>query len=289
MPIEHVSDTARWVAYYRAMETDRPDAIFRDPFARRLAGAQGEAIVNTLKRGRSAAWAMVVRTSLFDEIIARAIAKDGVDMVVNLAAGLDARPWRMPLPPTLRWVDVDLPGILSYKTDALRDEPTTCEYEAVHADLTDAAVRHTLLARLGAEGRRTLVATEGLLIYLAESDVGALASDLALQPSFASWLIDIASPRVLKYMTKSWGRSVSSGNAPFLFAPANGAAFFLPFGWREKEFRSSIHEAHRLRREMPLGWLWRFMDQFQSPARREQTRRFSGVVLLEPAAGARSQ
>jgi methyltransferase (TIGR00027 family) len=270
------------------METDRPDAIFRDPFARRLAGTQGEKIVNTLKSGRSAAWAMIVRTALFDEIIATAIANDGIDMVVNLAAGLDARPWRMKLPSSLRWVDVDLPGILSYKTDALRNEPTSCQYEAVHADLTDALVRRELFARLGREGRRTLVVTEGLLIYLTDGDVGALAADLAAHPSFAYWLIDIASPRVLQYMKRAWGKTAASGNAPFLFAPANGTAFFLPFGWREKDFRSSIHEAHRLKREMPLGWLWRFMDKFQSPVRREMTKRFSGCALLEPAVGAPS-
>ena len=45
MPIENVSDTARWVAVYRAMESERRDAIFRDPFARRLAGAKGQEIV----------------------------------------------------------------------------------------------------------------------------------------------------------------------------------------------------------------------------------------------------
>jgi O-methyltransferase involved in polyketide biosynthesis len=44
--LTHISDTARWVAHYRAMESKRPDAIFRDPFApakrreefRRMAG-----------------------------------------------------------------------------------------------------------------------------------------------------------------------------------------------------------------------------------------------------------
>jgi O-methyltransferase involved in polyketide biosynthesis len=45
MPIGNVSDTARWVAVYRAMETARPDAIFRDPFAERLAGERGLEIV----------------------------------------------------------------------------------------------------------------------------------------------------------------------------------------------------------------------------------------------------
>src|SRR5262245_26282202 len=114
MPIENVSDTARWVAIYRAMETERPDAIFTDPYARQLGGAKGEAIVNAMRRGRSAAWAMITRTAVFDEIISAKVQGSGVDVVLNLAAGLDTRPWRMSLPPSLRWVDVDLPGILDY-------------------------------------------------------------------------------------------------------------------------------------------------------------------------------
>jgi O-methyltransferase involved in polyketide biosynthesis len=31
--IRNISDTARWMAVYRARETERPDAHFRDPFA----------------------------------------------------------------------------------------------------------------------------------------------------------------------------------------------------------------------------------------------------------------
>ena len=85
MAIEHVSDTARWVAVYRAMETERPDAIFKDPFARRLAGERGQAIVDEMKRGRSMAWAMIVRTAVFDEIILDVIRREKVDLVVNLA------------------------------------------------------------------------------------------------------------------------------------------------------------------------------------------------------------
>ena len=127
MPIENVSDTARWVAVYRAMESERPDAIFRDPFARRLAGTKGEEIVRGMKHGRATAWAMIVRTSVFDEIIIAAVKEHGVDLVVNLAAGLDARPWRLPLPPSLHWVDVDLPAILKHKTDTLAGERTACD------------------------------------------------------------------------------------------------------------------------------------------------------------------
>ncbi len=57
---------------------------------------------------------MIVRTAVMDEIILRAIARDGVQAVVNLAAGLDARPFRLELPRTLRWIDVDLPAMQDY-------------------------------------------------------------------------------------------------------------------------------------------------------------------------------
>ena len=49
--ITHISDTARWVAIDRAMESERPDAIFRDPFAHDLGGPEGEAIVRATPRG----------------------------------------------------------------------------------------------------------------------------------------------------------------------------------------------------------------------------------------------
>ncbi len=283
MPIEHISDTARWVAVYRAMESERPDAIFRDPFARRLAGARGEEIVRTLRRGRSSAWAMIVRTAVLDEVIMDLVARERVDMVVNLAAGLDARAWRLPLPASLRWIDVDLPAILEYKRGVIGDAPPACRYEAVAADLTDAAARRALFARLGAEGTRALVVAEGLLVYLTSEQVAALAADLHAPPSFRWWLIDLASPRLLKYMNRAWGAAVRAGNAPFQFGPPEGTDFFAPFGWREREFRSTLDESRRLHREMPGSWFWRVFSLFSTRRQREQWRRFSGYVLLERA------
>jgi methyltransferase (TIGR00027 family) len=281
MTIEHISDTARWVAVYRAMETARADAIFRDPFARRLAGARGEKIVDRRPRGRATAWAMIVRTAVFDEIIMRAVEHDGVDMIVNLAAGLDARPWRLSLPRQLDWVDVDLPDILEYKTDSLRAESPNCRYEAVAVDLRVARDRRSLFTRLGEEARRALVVTEGLLIYLGREQVGELAGDLHAVPAFRQWLIDLASPRLLEIMRRYWGRDVRLGAAPFQFAPEEGTKYFEPFGWREVEFRSTMEDARRLDREMRMMWFWRFMSIFSSAKRRAEYRRFSGTVLLE--------
>jgi methyltransferase (TIGR00027 family) len=279
--ISHISDTARWVAVYRAMETERPDAIFRDPFARGLAGERGEAAVASIPRARSMAWAMIVRTAVFDELILSTIGGKGVDTVLNLAAGLDARPWRLELPPTLRWIDVDLPDILNYKTESLRNATPRCRYEAIAADLTDEAERRRVMARVAEGSTNALVVTEGLLVYLTEEQVTALARDLASVAAIKWWLIDLASPRLLQWMTRAWGKNVAKGNAPFRFAPEAGTEFFRPAGWEESVYRSAMHEAHRLKREMKGMWFWRFLLRFYPAKRREEMKRFSGVVLLE--------
>src|SRR5262245_46139995 len=106
--VRNVSDTARWVATYRARETERPDALFRDPFARRLADERGERIAAATPNVAGSDWPFIVRTVLFDRLIADEVAR-GVDAVVNLAAGLDARPYRMALPASLQWIEIDLP------------------------------------------------------------------------------------------------------------------------------------------------------------------------------------
>ena len=286
MPIENVSDTARWVAFYRAMETERPDALFRDPYARALAGPEGERIVKEMPRGRASSWAMITRTVVFDEIILDVVRRHDIDMVLNLAAGLDARPWRLKLPASLRWVDVDLPAMLDYKASHMRNVPPVCQYAAVPANLVNAGERAAVFGRLGSEATEALVVTEGLLIYLTEQQVAGLATELHTQPSFRWWLIDLASPRLLRMMTRSWGKALERGNAPFKFGPPNGTDFFTTFGWREVTYRSAIEEARRIGREMPMMWLWRFIGRISSAERRDEMRRMSGFVLLERAASA---
>jgi methyltransferase (TIGR00027 family) len=281
--IRNVSDTAHWVAMYRAMESDRRDALFRDPYARRLAGPRGEAIVQTMPRGRAFAWAMIVRTAVMDEIILRAVNRDGVRTVANLAAGLDARPWRLDLPLKLTWLDVDLPDIQQYKRDALQGEKPQCQLEWVPADLANSDARRSVLAKVASSPGPALVITEGLLIYLEREQVMALATDLAATPTLRWWLLDIASPGLLKMMGRTWGKGVSQ-SAPFKFAPEEDTAFFEPAGWKEVEYRSMFDESLRLKRTMRFARFWsvvgRIMTVF-NPRKREEFKRFSGIVLME--------
>jgi methyltransferase (TIGR00027 family) len=281
MALENVSDTARWVAVYRAMESARPDALFHDPYARRLAGERGERILDSMKQGRAWAWPMIVRTAVMDELILQTIERDGVGTVLNLAAGLDTRPYRLPLAASLRWVEVDFPDVIAYKQQVLGAERPACALERVGVDLTDLPRRRALFAQIGAATKPVLVVSEGLLIYLTPQQVGALAADLAAPASFRWWLIDIASPGLLKMMEKTWGRAVAAGNAPFQFAPAEGTRFFELFGWTEAEYRSTWEEASRLKRAMRLAWLWSLVGRLMPKAKREEWRRLSGIVMLQ--------
>jgi len=278
--ISHVSDTALWVAIYRAMETESPEPLFRDPYARRLAGTRGEEIVKNMPQGERFAWPMIVRTAVMDELILHAIETRGVDTVLNLAAGLDTRPYRLQLPGELQWIDADLPDMLDYKAEGLAGETPKCRLESVKIDLTDAAQRDVLFERVGAAAQNVLVVAEGLLVYLHPEQVTELAAALGAQSAFRWWLIDLASPRLMKMLDKTWGKEVRAGGTPFLFAPSEGTAFFEPSGWFEHEFRSTGEEARRLKRLPRSIRLLSVLGRMSSKKRQEEMRRMAGIVMV---------
>jgi methyltransferase (TIGR00027 family) len=276
--IRNVSDTARWVAVYRARESERPDALFDDPFARRLAGERGEQIANSMPLGRDNSWSMVTRTCLGDDLIYEQL-RQGVDLVINLAAGLDTRPYRMKLPPTLKWIEVDLPEILSYKEEILHDEKPVCSLERIRLDLSNGPARRDLFADLGRRSNNVLINTEGLLIYLTADDVAGLAKDLAAPPSFQSWILDIASPGLLRMLAKRMAKQLTDA-APFKFAPPEGPNFFIPYGWKPVEVRSLLKNAARLKR---LSLVMRFFALLPETEQSRRDRPWSGVCLFKRA------
>jgi methyltransferase (TIGR00027 family) len=275
--IRNVSDTALWVAVYRSRETDRPDAVFRDPYARRLAGARGEQIAASMPFSDKATWAWVARTLLFDQFIEEQV-RGGVDLVVNLAAGLDARPYRLVLPPALRWVEVDLPKILAHKEEILGGEKPVCALERVRLDLSDVSARRELFDRLGRSARHALIVCEGLLIYLAAEEVGSLARDLAVPASFRSWVLDLTSPGLLKMIQKDSGTRLSAAGAELRFGPAEGPGFFVPHGWKSVDVRSPLKTAARLKR---LSFGMRLLAMLPESSGPQGSRPWSGVCLFE--------
>lgn len=248
--IRDVSDTALWSAVFRARETDREDALFRDPYAKRLAGPRGEQITDTLAHAGENSWAWVMRTYIFDGLIMEQV-RQGTDLVINLAAGLDARPYRMALPSTLRWVEVDLPHLLAYKQELLLPEKPVCSLERVSLDLSDRNQRRELFARLGKQGKRALVLSEGFLAYLTREENGELAEDLAAPPNFAHWMFDLASPVLLAFLQQTSGQHVDKAGAPLKFGPPEGPDFFEPYGWRAEKIQSVFQTAIQTNRVPP--------------------------------------
>src|SRR6266851_1135926 len=229
--VSNVSDTARWVAVYRAWETARPDALFKDPFAERLAGDRGRAIAQAVPLPARNGWPMIVRTKLIDDLILASIA-EGCGRVINLAAGLDTRPYRLKVPSSLSWVEADLPAMIEEKERLLADSNPGC-----------------VLKRVSSDGKTALVIAEGLLIYLEEDAVRSLGRDLASSPSIRWWIADIISPSVRWFIQSTMREQLVK--APLKFAPREGIAFLESLGWRAREVHSLFKEAARLRR-LPL-------------------------------------
>ena len=187
--ITHVSDTALLVAGCRAIETERPDALVRDPFAARLAGERGKAMFHSVPHPEIMGFGMAIRTRFLDELVLDAIASTGAATVINVGAGLDTRAWRLELPPDLRWIEVDFSAMLDYKDALMASETPHCRRERLTADVNDPAQRRTIYAAAGPVP--SLMITEGLLMYLPAATVESLAVEARQESSIAHWISDI--------------------------------------------------------------------------------------------------
>lgn len=118
----------------RAEESARDDALFHDPFAERLAGEEGRRLLaeSTAEMGQGSA-AIVVRTRLYDEALLRA----GATQAVILAAGMDARSYRLPWQHGATVFEVDQPHVMAIKDERLAGEQPQCRRVAVGVDLSD--------------------------------------------------------------------------------------------------------------------------------------------------------
>ncbi|HEY1818151.1 MAG TPA: SAM-dependent methyltransferase [Kofleriaceae bacterium] len=274
--VHDVPDTAFLVAGFRALETARPDALVRDDFADRLAGERGREIVRKHPRLEMGVWMMAVRTTIIDDYVRAAIER-GVDTIVNLGAGLDARPYRLALPPELRWIEADFPSMIEHKTGVLAGETPHCALERVGLDLADRGARWGFLAKVAEQSKRALVLAEGVLPYLAEVDVAALADDLHTHACFESWIVDCISVEAHRLRERSGGELAS---VKFQFCPTDWVGFFAEHGWKRERVRYIPEAARELGRPAPLSWARRIGLALTSPERRRAAATFMGYAEL---------
>ena len=274
--IGHVSDTALWVAVYRAKESERPDALFKDPYAMLLAGERGVKIAASMANSEIMQWVMSVRTVAIDRLILDAI-RDGVDVVVNIGAGLDTRPYRLDLPENLLWIEVDDARIIEMKTQKLANEKPKCRLEHIAIDFSQRKLTQKLYAELGLRGKKILAITEGVVMYLSPEQAGHLADDLKNTPGFRYWIQD--------YVGEHWRMPDRIRRklhlAPFLFREVNQLEFFAKHGWVEKENILSFDEGLRLGRMFPFPFPWKYIIPLVPNSKKEAFRKNAGYVLFE--------
>src|SRR5207244_11060463 len=152
---------------------------------------------------------------------------------------------RMAVTSTLRWIEVDLPELLAYKEEMLKGEKPRCNVERIALDLADVARRRALFAQIGASSKRVMIVSEGLLIYISPDDVGVLATDLAKQPTFRYWVLDVVSPGLMEMLRKEGGSELERAGAPCQFAPPAGPDICRRYRWRRLDRRPTVKAAHR--------------------------------------------
>jgi methyltransferase (TIGR00027 family) len=255
--ITHVSDTALLVAAARAAESATEDAFMHDPFAARLAGDRGIAIATALPYREMLRFGVAVRTRFLDELLTGLLATQSIATVLSIGCGLDARPWRLDLPPQLRWIEVDFADMLEYKESVLAGETPRCRRERLTADLNDPAQRHAIYAAAGSDP--ALMITEGLLMYLPGSTVEALAAEAMQHPNITHWMADIttaAFSRALSPRASSAMQSVEHVQATDRLEGEQMLELIQRHGWSIGARRSYITDigfaAARVQRMMAL-------------------------------------
>lgn len=187
--ITHVSDTALMVAACRAHETSLEDAFVKDPFAARLAGERGFAMLDAMPHANILRIGMAIRTRFVDELLLDALSHNPISTVLSVGCGLDTRPWRLELAADLRWIEIDFADMLDYKDQIMSGEEPRCRRERLTVDLNDPTQRSAMYTAAGPAP--ALMITEGLLMYLPAASVEAMAGESPNRSGIAHWISDI--------------------------------------------------------------------------------------------------
>lgn len=191
--MDPVSATAHWTAAARARESARTDRLFDDPLGEVLAGPEGFELLDAMEAQLevgSTSLGMVVRTRFFDDAIARLVDGPRISQVVIVAAGMDARAFRLSWPPGVRLYELDRPEVLAIKESRLRtvDARASCDRVTVGVDLVDEWAPLLLAAGFEVD-RPSLWLVEGLLFYLDRGVVQRLLGRLGALAAVGSVLL----------------------------------------------------------------------------------------------------
>jgi methyltransferase (TIGR00027 family) len=230
--LKAVADTGILVAAMRAHESTRADRLFVDPIAERLAGDAGRRMLARMiaEVGDQSTTQIVVRTRFWDEAILRAAAT--VRQIVILAAGLDARAYRLPWPAGTTVFELDQPAVIAAKAELLDGETSSCLRVAVGVDLADDWPQE--LQSAGLDLRTPAVwLIEGLLQYLDDHAVRTLFARIDhLSAPDSVLLYDVVGKHLLAApFMAGLLKSMAEQGSPWLFATDAPGELAEVHGW----------------------------------------------------------
>jgi methyltransferase (TIGR00027 family) len=275
----NVSETAFWVARFRAKESKRPDALFNDPLASLLVKDKDSQSLENRSDAQYVNWTVVMRTIIIDEMIEDLILS-GVNTIINLGAGLDTRPYRMNLPDSLEWIEADLPEIISYKERVLLNEKSMCKLTRFSLDLADERVRNQFLKEQGMKSSNILVITEGVLPYLEEEEVSSLAQQLSMLPGYTKWIGEYHSNEMYKHL-RNKKKNREMGKATFKFFPVDWLKFFEKRNWKAEKISYLMEKGESVSRPFPMAWWAKILHSILPSKEIEKFRKMSGFILFE--------
>jgi methyltransferase (TIGR00027 family) len=276
--IKHVSDTSAWVAYYRALETERSDSIFKDNFARLLLGYRSTEFARVQSNvNKWTNWTVVMRTFIIDNMI-RDLISQGHTTFVNLGAGLDSRPYRMQLDSKIKWIEVDFPHLIEEKNKVLSIFNPSCDLERVALDLSKRDERITLFESFNNRFETIVVLTEGVLPYLSEEQVSELSNDMMRFPSFKFWICEYFSPKSY-HVLKNPKQMKALKHTPFRFFPEVWMDFFKSRGWKLVEIKYYVDTSEQLGRATPFPAIFKLISFFMGKKWALPFRRMSGYIM----------
>jgi methyltransferase (TIGR00027 family) len=273
--IEHVSDTALMVAAFRAIENDREDGLMRDPFAAALAGEKGMALAGVASAVEWMSFAIGIRSRFVDDLLFNVFQQGKVHTVVNIGAGLDTRPWRMQLPAGMRWIEVDFPEMLAYKQERLARHAPGCELQRVAADVTRPEERERIFRAVGEAP--ALMMTEGLLMYLPQNTIRALATESISGSGVRQWIFDVSAFDLMRRAHGGMADALESVRAEGHLDARQTVDAILGEGWNTTIFRSYTRDSASVAMER-IAKLVKSMEKPPEPAPVDEP---SGVYLLE--------
>lgn len=240
--LSSVGKTSLYVAAARAYETDHPQRLFSDPYARFLASDEGFVLFSELRAFSPGSAndphpGISIRTRFFDDGLLIAVRELSLEQVILVGAGMDTRAFRLPWIDRIKLFEIDRPEIFDHKEAILQNlnAKERCVRQVVVTDLQENWV--AALINSGFDRHKpTAFLFEGLMFYLKPTTVVRVLETLESVACVGSWLgmdfVDaelLNSPYAQPFLSK-----LRQLGCPWYFGVSNPKQFLVQYGWQPR-------------------------------------------------------